>query len=101
MNLPVEAQVRGVAKTNDHSPFTIANEIISARIGQIMGLPVPTGVVGEAETKKLYYFSLDVSKDNKTLPPIIAADFVHDEPWWSAGCTVLDILIANGDRNTT
>jgi hypothetical protein len=100
MNAAVDAELKGIAKTNDESPFTIANELICARIGQALGLPVPAGVVAESDAKTLYYLSLDVSYEEAQLPPIIPADFVREEPWLAAGCVVFDILIANGDRNT-
>lgn len=101
MNAAVDADLRGIAKTNDASIYTIANEVIAARIGQTLGLPVPAGVIAESDAKKLYYLSLDVSYEGTQLPPIVPADFVAEEPWLSAGCVVFDILIANGDRNTS
>ncbi len=101
MNAAVDADIRGIAKTNDWSPYTLANEIIAARIGQTLGLPVPAGVIAEDAAKRLYYLSLDVSREQKQLPPVIAADFAREEPWLSAGCVAFDILIANGDRNVT
>jgi len=99
MNAAVDADIRGVAKTNDASRYTIANELIAARVGQTLGLPVPAGVTIEDETKKLYYVSLDVSYDGGKLPPIIAEDFIRDHPWLAAGCVLFDVLIANADRN--
>jgi len=101
MNAAVDADVRGIAKTNGESPFTIANEIISARIGQTLGLPIPAGILAEDSSKRLYYMSLDVSREQKQLPPVIAADFVAAEPRLAAGVMVFDVLIANGDRNVT
>jgi hypothetical protein len=100
MNQAIDADIRGVAKTNAHSPYTIANEVISARLGQCLGLPVPAGVVAE-HSGRLFYLSLDVSKEGRTLPPIIAADFVTAEPWLAAGTVVFDIWIANSDRHTS
>jgi len=99
MNAAVDADIRGIAKTNDASEFTIANELICARIGQTIGLPVPSGVVAEDASKRLYYLSLDVSFEGKALPPVIPAEFVAEEPWLAAGVVVFDVLIANGDRN--
>lgn len=99
MNAAVDAEIRGVAKTNDESEFTIANELICARIGQTIGLPVPSGVVAEDAAKRVYYLSLDVSFEGKALPPVIPAEFANEEPWLAAGVVVFDVLIANGDRN--
>jgi hypothetical protein len=99
MNAAIDADIRGIAKTNDESEFTIANELICARIGQTLGLPVPSGVVAEDATKRVYYLSLDVSFEGKALPPVIPAEFATEEPWLAAGVVVFDVLIANGDRN--
>lgn len=99
MNRPFEASVGGFAKTNDESPFTIANEIVSARIGQALGLPVPAGVVSIGPEKKLHYLSLDVGQEGRELPPIVPSDFCAAERWWAAGIVVFDVLIANADRH--
>ena len=101
MNAAVDADIRGIAKTNDACKYTIANEIICARIGQALGLPIPASVVAEDLSKKLYYLSLDVSREGKTLPPIVPRDFVEQDPWWAAGCFVFDVVVANGDRNVS
>ena len=101
MNAAVDADTRGIAKTNDESPYTIANEVIAARVGQAIGLPIPAGVIAEDATRKLYYLSLDVSREGKALPPVIPADFAREEPRMTAGCVVFDVLIANGDRNVS
>jgi hypothetical protein len=57
--------------------------------------------IAEDAAKRLYYLSLDVSREQKKLPPIVPADFARGESWLSAGCVVFDVLIANGDRNAT
>lgn len=101
MNAAVEARVGGVAKTNGECEFTIANEVVCARIGQTLGLPIPAGVIAEDSSKTLYYLSLDVSREGKSLPPVTAADFCEKEPWLAAGVVVFDVLIANGDRNAS
>lgn len=98
MNQAIDADIRGVAKTNAHSPYTIANEVIAARLGHCLGLPVPAGVVAE-HASTLFYLSLDVSKEGKALPPIVPSDFVAGEPWLAAGAVVFDIWIANTDRH--
>lgn len=95
----VDAEVRGIAKTNDQFPFTIANEVVAARLGQALGLPVPTGVIAEDDAGKLYYLSLDVSKTGHTLPPAHPPDVVAAEPFLAVGSVVFDFLIANEDRH--
>jgi hypothetical protein len=99
MNQAIDAEIRGVGKSNAQGPFTIANEVITARLGQTLGLPVPAGVVAEGTGGTLYYLSLDVSKEGKALPPAVAVDFAQEEPRIAAGCVVFDILIANSDRH--
>jgi hypothetical protein len=99
INVAVDADIRGVAKTNEMSQFTIANEVICARIGQTIGLPIPSGVVAEDAAKTLYYISLDVSFEGKQLPPVLPEEFAREEAWLAAGVMVFDVLIANGDRN--
>jgi hypothetical protein len=101
MNAAIDAEIRGIAKTNDASEFTIANEMICARLGQTIGLPVPSGVLAEDASKRLYYLSLDVSFEGKALPPVIPSEFAEQEPWLAAGVVAFDVLIANGDRNRT
>lgn len=99
INRPFEARVGGLAKSNDECPFTIANEIVAARLGQILGLPVPAGVICHDENKKLHYLSLDVGQEGRELPPVIPSEFCAEEAWWAAGVVVFDVLIANGDRH--
>lgn len=99
INRPFEARVGGLAKSNDESPFTIANEIVCARIGQVLGLPVPAGVLSQDPEKKLHYLSLNVGQEGRELPPVIPVDFCSDEPMLAAGIVVFDALIANGDRH--
>lgn len=98
VNQAIDAEIRGVAKTNDLSPYTIANEVIAARLGQCLGLPVPAGVVAE-HSGRLFYLSLDVSKEGKALPPIIPTDFAAAESGLAAAAVVFDIWIANSDRH--
>ncbi len=99
MNRPFEARVGGFAKSNDECPYTIANEIVCARIGQVLGLPVPAGVLSQDPEKKLHYLSLNVGQEGRELPPIIPADFCAEEPLLAAGIVVFDVLIANADRH--
>lgn len=99
INQSVDAEIRGVAKTNDVARFTIANEVVAARLGQVLGLPVPAGVIAEDSSGKLYYLSLDVSKSGHTLPPVNPPDVVATEPFLAAGAVVFDFFIANEDRH--
>lgn len=99
VNRPFEARVGGIAKTNEEAPFTIANEIVAERLGQLLGLPVPAGVLAQDDEKVLHYFSLNVGQEGKELPPIIPSDFCAEEQWLTAGIVVFDVLIANGDRH--
>jgi hypothetical protein len=99
INQSVDAEVRGVAKTNDVAQFTIANEVVAARLGQALGLPIPAGVIAEDGSGKLYYLSLDVSKTGHTLPPAHPPDVIASEPFLAAGAVIFDFLVANEDRH--
>jgi hypothetical protein len=101
MNAALDAEISALAKSNEWSAYTIANEIVAARVGQTLGLPVPAGVIAEDHEKRLYYLSLDVSREGKRLPPILPEKFVSEEPRIAAGIAVFDALIANGDRNAS
>jgi len=100
MNAAVDVTLRGVAKDNAASQFTVANEVIAARLGQTLGLPVPAGVVAHDAAGGLLYVSLDVSADGKQLPPIVARDFVQSHPELAARILAFDMWIANEDRHT-
>lgn len=99
INSAVDAEVRGLAKANDVAPFTIANEIAAARLGQVLGLPIPAGIIAEDSSGKLYYLSLDVSKTGHQLPPVHPPDLIASEPFLAAGAVVFDFFIANEDRH--
>jgi hypothetical protein len=99
INRPFEARVGGLAKSNDECPYTIANEIIAERLGQVLGLPVPAGVLSQDENRKLHYLSLNVGQEGRELPPVIPVEFCAEDAWWAAGVLVFDVLIANGDRH--
>lgn len=100
INQAVDAEVRGIAKTNDLAPYTIANEVVAATLGRVLGLPVPSGVIAEDASGKLFYLSLDVSKTGHALPPIYPPDVIAVEPFLAAGSVLFDFLIANDDRHT-
>jgi hypothetical protein len=100
INAAVDVTLRGVAKDNAVSPFTVANEVIAATLGQALGLPVASGVVARAAAGNLLYVSLDVSADGKQLPPIVASDFVRAHSELAARILAFDIWTANEDRHT-
>lgn len=93
--------MRGIAKTNDVADYTIANEVVAARVGQVLGLPIPAGVIAEDSSGKLYYLSLDVSKTGHTLPPVHPPDVVAQEEFLAVGAVIFDFLIANEDRHAS
>jgi hypothetical protein len=99
INQSVDAEIRGVAKTNDLARFTIANEVVAARLGQVLGLPVPAGVIAEDGSGKLYYLSLDVSKTGHTLPPGAPPGCCRARGLSCDRCSSLRLLIANEDRH--
>jgi hypothetical protein len=100
-NQSIDAEVRGVAKSNETFPYTTANEVVALHIGRALGLPIPAGVIAEDGSGRLFFLSLDVSKTGHTLPPVHPPDVVAQERFLSAGSVIFDFLIANEDRNTS
>ena len=96
---PIEANLGGIAKTNDRCPHTVINELVCEHIGRSLGLPIPPGLLARDSAGKLYFVSLDVSAEGKSLPPVDPRSFVTAEPRLAAGCLAFDILVANPDRH--
>ena len=97
---PVEATLRGIAKSNQTAPFNIANEIVSWTLGAMIGLPIPQCFLVETTTGELLAYSANVSKDGRALPPVVAARVYPRAKRLAAGSVVFDVLIANNDRHS-
>jgi hypothetical protein len=97
-----EVDLKGYAKLNsDESPYCVANEYVAARLGQMVGLPVPPGGVIQGRTPSggPAWVSLNFSPKGDRLPPIDPPTVYEALPELCAGVVVFDVLIANGDRH--
>lgn len=81
------------------SLYLIPNEMIAARIGQFIGLPVPPFAVSYTADNRPWFSSLYFNFDEEELPPILADRLWARLPHLTAGVIVLDVLIANSDRH--
>ena len=96
---PRYVQVSGVAKTDSvKEPNVVVAELIAARLGQAILLPIPPAFIVAGEDQ--YWFaSLDFNLAGETLPPVRAAEVVAKFPEISAGIVVFDAWIMNQDRH--
>ena len=95
---PQYVTLDGVAKKN--KGYIVANELICARLGLVLGLPVPPGVIVPTEDGSgLAYVSLRFGRAGERPPPIIPADFVADHPELAGHIVAFDCWIANTDRH--
>ncbi|MEY4508204.1 MAG: hypothetical protein RLZZ450_326 [Pseudomonadota bacterium] len=90
----------GVVKVGDITqPYLVANELISARLAQLLALPVPPGVVAQVDAGEYAYVSLRFGKKGARPPPTIPKHLVSDNPHMAAGIIAFDCWIANTDRH--
>src|SRR5690348_11554661 len=91
----------GVAKVAAPSQlYVVPNEFICGRLGLIMGLPVPPGVVVRADSGDLAYVALRFGQKGEKLPPVIPEHVVEDNPSVAAGVVAFDCWVGNRDRHT-
>lgn len=92
-------ELRGYAKANSADyPYTLANELLASRIGQVLGLPIPPGAVIQGEQPDTKGW-LTLSFSPQKLPPADPTEVVADLPRLAAGVFVFDVLIVNQDRH--
>lgn len=92
-------QLSGVAKRNSTAePNIVAAEMIAARLGQAILLPIPPAFIVEGE-KGPWFASLDFNLAGESLPPVEPAEIVTRFPATSAGIVVFDAWIMNRDRH--
>lgn len=92
-------QLSGVAKRNSTTePNIVAAEMIAARLGQAILLPIPPAFIVEGE-KGPWFASLDFNLAGESLPPVKPAEVVAQFPKISAGIIVFDAWIMNRDRH--
>lgn len=91
--------VSGIAKTNlAAEPHIIANELICARLGAALGLPIPPCfLVSDGDTS--WFVSMNFNLSGEPLPPVRPAEFVQELPELSAGLLLFDIWVLNPDRH--
>jgi len=90
--------ILAVAKRDRESSFEVFNELVAMRLGQMIGLPIPTGVVLEHEGNH-YFCSLRIAADGNELPPANLEKFACEREEDSCGVMVFDAWIANTDRH--
>lgn len=90
-----------VGKRTNHCRYFVANELIGARLGSFLGLPIPPFALlqmkGETE---VWFSSVDYRLTGHSLPPIDPTDCVKEFPSLSTGIILFDLWIANTDRHT-
>lgn len=97
---PRYCTLSGIAKLNSASaPYAVANEFICGRLGLMVGLPVPPGVVVTADDGRLAYVSLRFGPKGQRPPPTIPEHLVEDKPSVAAGIIAFDCWIGNEDRH--
>lgn len=77
-----------IVKRDDEScPTAVYNELVAARIGELIGVPVPTGVLSEADGE-VVYVSLAVSLSQGRISHVdsrLARVTATKYPWEAAG----------------
>lgn len=97
---PQRCTLSGVAKRNSvGAPYAVPNEFICGRLGLLVGLPIPPGVVMTADDGKLAYISLRFGPKGERPPPVNAQQLVEDKPYIAAGIVAFDCWIGNPDRH--
>jgi hypothetical protein len=94
---PVYCTLEGIAKRNtEYLPYQIANEYICGRLGMMLGLPMPPGVLIDMDDGTLGYLSLRVEKARP--PDVIPEHLADDHPEITAAVLAYDCWIGNEDR---
>jgi hypothetical protein len=92
--------VSAVAKRNSPKhPHLVANELISSRLGTLLGLPTVPGIALPTENNDLAYLSLRIGSTHERPPAVIPEELCAEQPCLATGTIVFDIWIANVDRN--
>jgi hypothetical protein len=97
---PRYCTISGVAKSNSgNAPYAVANEFICGRLGLMIGLPIPPGMVARTDDGNLAYISLRFGPKGELSPPVIPEHLVEDNPSIAAGINAFDCWIGNEDRH--
>ena len=81
------------------SPYLIRNEIIAAKLGTFIGLPIPPCAVMHSVDGTFWFSSIYFNFDEEELPKVLPDVIWKELPYWLSGVTLFDIFIANGDRH--
>ena len=91
--------ISGVAKTNSaREPNIVAAELIAARLGQAILLPIPPAFIVDRDGEP-WFTSLDFNLAGEALPPVNGGAAVDRFPDICAGIVVFDAWIMNEDRH--
>lgn len=91
--------VSGVAKTNsEREPNIVASELIAARLGQAILLPIPPAFIVDRDGAP-WFASLNFNLAGESLPPVNGAQISDKFPSITAGIILFDIWIMNKDRH--
>lgn len=82
----------------EHSPYCIPNELICAKIGTFLGLPIPAHAITYFENEP-FFSSLNFNPTDAKPPHIEPAICAEKFPWLCTGILFFDILVANNDRH--
>ena len=91
--------VSGVAKRNsEREPHIVASELIAARLGQAILLPIPPAFIVDCDGAP-WFASLNFNLAGESLPPVRGVQVVDNFPSITAGIILFDIWIMNKDRH--
>ena len=89
----------GVAKTNSQrEPNVVASELIAARLGQAILLPIPPAFIVDRDGAP-WFVSLDFNLAGESLPPVSGSEIATTFPSIAAGIILFDVWIMNKDRH--
>jgi hypothetical protein len=91
--------INGVAKAaSAGDPYAVANELVCAALARAICLPCPPSFLVEKEGTP-FHVSLDFNLSGHSLPPVVPAQVVQQQPGLSTGVILFDAWIVNPDRH--
>ena len=92
--------LNGLAKiASANSPYAVGNELICSRLGLLIGLPVPPGLITRTDDDEPAYVSIRFGPKGQLPPPANSQHLVEDNPSLAAGIIAFDCWTANDDRH--
>jgi hypothetical protein len=82
----------------ESSPYCIPNELICAKIGTFLGLPIPSHAITWFDNEP-FFSSLNFNPGDAKPPHIEPSICAEKFPWDCTGILFFDILVANNDRH--